>query len=217
MSCRQSEHSDTRAGKKGDRIDFLCFQETSGPNSAILAELTKEGYTCKVLQEGDGAGRWYLFALNSDSRYSFLNDPVRVPLDYPPCIGAPLRYPALAELQAPDNTVVALYNFHAPLDNALVPGLIDFSNAVFNAAQQGKYSNIYVAGDLNVNTTHCIYDEKSHKYVNTISKLFPGFIGSSSNLDHIFRFSAASLRTVNGYSYDTSSNHALLLVEFKID
>jgi len=203
--------------KKGNRIDFLCFQETSGPNSAILAKLTTDGYTCKVLQEGNNAGRWYLFALNPSSGYSFLNDPVRVPLDYPPYTGATLRYPALARLQAPDGTVVALYNFHAPLDSALVPGLIGFSNVASYAALHGGYSSVYVAGDLNVDSTHCFYDEKLGKYVNTLSRLFPGFIGNSSKLDHIFRFSTASLKTVYGDSYDTSSDHALLLATFKID
>ncbi len=202
--------------KGGKRIDFLCFQETSGPNSAAQAELIKKGYTCKVLKEGDDAGRWYLFALNRNSGYSFLGDPVRIPLAYPPYIGATLRYPALAQLKAPDGTAVALYNFHAPLAGALEPGLMGFSNIVVDATKYGGYSDIYVAGDLNIDNKHCIFDEKSGRIVNTLKKLFPGFIGSSSKLDHIFRFSTASLRTVDGSSYETSSDHALLFAEFKI-
>jgi len=87
---------------------------------------------------------------------------------------------------------------------------------VNNAVQSGQFDNVYIAGDLNILDSAQIYDERTGKMVNFLKKLFPDFVGSSHNLDHIFRWPGINRRNLTGFHYDAPGDHALIYTCFKV-
>ncbi len=198
-------------------VHFLCFQETSGSNGSIMSALAGAGYTCHSVREGNGEGKWYLFALHPNSGFTFDKAPEQCLFHYENPSGSPLRYPSIARLtRSSDGRTVALYTLHASLDGALVEGLQKTSALVNNAVQSGQFDNVYIAGDLNILDSAQIYDERTGKMVNFLKKLFPDFVGSSHNLDHIFRWPGINRRNLTGFHYDAPGDHALIYTCFKV-
>lgn len=200
-------------------VHFLCFQETCGSNGALEEALKKEGYTCYgALHEGNQAGMHYLFSLHPKADFVFDGVPEQCLFKYISATGSPVRYPAVAKLvRRKDGKKVALLTFHAPRDGALQEGLERCSELAVNTVKSNKFSQVFVAGDLNISEEATIYVPKLGKSVPFLKHIFPGFVGWSNNLDHVMCWPDVGLRKIFGWNFETSSDHALVYTRFQVN
>lgn len=203
--------------KQTSLVDFICLQETSGENGALKVELEKAGYRCRVVQEGNGQGDYYVFATAPGSSFTFDDSPRQCLFKYESPSGSPLRYPAEAMLTGRAYDMkVAVFTYHASLDGGLVEGLMKCSEFAVDATESSEFDVVLVAGDLNITEDDQIFDTDLGKDVNFIKRLFKGFAGVSNHLDHILCWPDLGLRRIKGYNYETSSDHNLLYGRFEI-
>lgn len=203
----------------GKRVDLLCFQETSGPNSAIKSKLKSLNYACEIIQEQEDGGDWYLFALHPDSGYSFAGEPEPCLFDYDFPTSGPVRYPARVELdRSGSGKKTALYTFHAPLYGMQYQGLEECSACAEADVEDEEIDCVFVTGDLNVTADDYRYDAAISRNRKFLQKMvFPSFAGGSNRLDHIFRWPAVENRKIEVKSFGkTTSDHDLFYVKFQV-
>lgn len=200
-------------------IDVICLQETCGTNGALYDWLSNQGYSCSVIQEGNGAGRYLLFGVYAALGMMAVG-PDRVFVDYKEASGKPMRYPAEMGISFPSYPGrkmpgVQVFNFHAPLGGYLQEGVEALSEAA-ELRLENTNALVVVAGDLNITTSYAIADDDGEE-VPLLKQVFPSFIGASHHLDHIFAaMKGQDIAVTKAVDYMTSSDHNLIYVEFDV-
>ena len=207
------------AGKPDCPVDLICLQETSGEQSGLMAAMVEARYACWTLQEGDGQGRSYVFALPLGSSLAFSEPPQPCLFSYQSLTGSPLRYPAMARFvrrEGGKQVPVTAFTFHAPLGGALVEGVAKCSQFAEGEIRAGNAHYVLVAGDLNINDQYQTFDSALGRDVYLLRRLFRGFAGVSCGLDHVLCAPDRGLRNLEGCDFPTSSDHHLIYCRIKL-
>lgn len=199
---------------KGNPIDVICLQETSGRDGALYDWLSNQGYSCSVIQEGNQAGRYLLFGVY-EQWGGVPGEPKRILIDYQEPSSGPTRYPAQISIDFFHYPTIEIINLHASLGSRLIENVQKLSDIAEAQVDESGHL-IIVAGDLNITTSYVAADDDGQE-VPLLERVFPSFSGASNHLDHIFAAMKGQTVTVTeAVDYKTSSDHNLVYVNFEI-